>query len=301
MKASNLTADGYNTFLFKGPFGYGKTLAAASFALLGPTYIAYFDKKKPIELLMFFTEKRFGSRAKTIMDNIEYDIYGASNAHEYLNKIINFKNDCRYVNVITDSVTNLTAAAVNWSLGFRDPKGKKDKVAKDAPQMIPDFDEYKIETSLVSQALDIQKTLPCNIIWTAHPLPSIKIEGSGASIKVTKTNPIVTYGSKVAGMVPGNFAEIYHFSQQSSWDQASGRSSKRFIVSLEAVGDEFAKSPLLGDVAKELDITDKLFYEVWKENIDKAMGKQVEDTDKQLDQSINPFATQPQTETKWRV
>lgn len=300
-KASSITPDTNNSFLFKGAPGYGKTLAAASFALLGPTYIAYFDKKKPVELITFFTDKRFGSKAKKILDNIEYDIYGANNAHEYLNKVINLSKDCRYVNVITDSVTNLTAAAVNWSLGFRDAKGKKDKVNKEAPAMVPDFDEYKVETSLVSQAIDLSKTLPANVIWTAHPLPSIKIEGSGSSVKVTKTNPIVTYGSKVAGMIPGNFTEIYHFSQLSNWNAAEGKSSKRFVVSLEAIGDEFAKSPLLGDSFKELDFTDRLFYEVWKEAYEVAMVNvnAKSDEGESTDKVINPFQTTEQP--RWKV
>jgi len=202
MKATSMQPDAQISILMKGPPGYGKTIAAASFALQGPVYIAYFDKKKPIELLTYFTEKRFGAKAKKILNNIEYDIYGAPNCHEYLNKLMSLSKDCRYTTVITDSLTNLTAAAVNWSLGFRQG-AKKDPKNKDAQLMIPDFDEYKVETSMITQALDICKSLPSNIIWTAHPLPSIKIEGAGASIKVTKTNPIVTYGSKVAGMVPG--------------------------------------------------------------------------------------------------
>jgi hypothetical protein len=300
MKASDLTLDGYNTFLFKGPYGFGKTIAAASWALLGPTYIAYWDKKKPIELRTFFTERRFGSKAQRILDNIEWDLYGSNNAHDYLNKVIGLSKDCRYVNFITDSVTNMTAGAVNWSMGFRSAKQKKDKENKEAPQMLPDFDEYKVETSLVSQALDICKTLPCNIIWTAHPLPSIKIEGTGAAMRVTKTNPIVTYGSKVAGMIPGNFAEIYHFTQLGNWDAAAGTNKKKFIVSLEAIGDEFAKSPLLGDYVKELDLTDRLMYEVWKEALDSSQGKNV----------VVPEPEQPSEETqpttnltvpKWRV
>lgn len=302
MRASEITRDANISILMKGAPGYGKTLAAASFALLGPTYIAYFDKKKPIELLTFFTEKRFGTKARKILDNIEYDIFGGSNAHEYLNKIISLAKDCRYSTVITDSVTNLTASAVNWSLGFRDSKGKKDKLNKDAPAMIPDFDEYKVETSLVSQALDLQKSFPCNIIWTAHPLPSIKVEGSGASIKVTKTNPIVTYGSKVAGMIPGNFTEIYHFSQLSSWDANTGRSNKRYVVNLEAIGDEYAKSPLLGDFVKELDMTDRLFYEVWKEAIDASMNVNTETGEEATlttTAAKNPFANQPTN--SWKV
>lgn len=298
-QASDIVVDKNVSFLFKGGVGFGKTLAAASYALLGPTFIAYFDKKKPVELVTYFTQKRFGDRAKKILDNIEYEIYGSTNVHEYLNKMIRLGSDCRYVNVITDSVTNLTAAAVNWSLAFRSPGGK-DKVHKDASKIIPDFDEYKIETSIVSQSLDIGKTLPCNVIWIAHPLPSIKVEGSGASMRVTKVNPIVTYGSKVAGMIPGNFTEIYHFSQLANWDQATGKSSKRYVVNTEAVGDEYAKSPLLGDYIKEFDITDKLFYETWKELLDKSRGIEPK-TSEQQSTINNPFNIPSSQQTGWKV
>jgi hypothetical protein len=295
MKASDMTLDSYTSFLFKGSYGFGKTLAAASFALAGPIYLAYFDKKKPIELKKYFTEERFGEKAKRIMENIDFDVYGGSNANKYINKVIDFTSNCPYMAFITDSVTNLTASAVNWSMGFRDPKGpKKDKLDKDTVQLIPDFDEYKVETSLVSQAMDLSKILPCHVIWTAHPLPSIKIEGSGASIKVTKTNPIVTYGSKVAGMIPGNFTEIYHFSKATSYGESGAKT--KFIVNTEAIGDEYAKSPLLGDYVKEFDITDKLFYEVWKEMIDRSQGKEP----KEPTTMNNPF-TNPQSPQQWKV
>lgn len=301
MKASDITIGGKTSFLFKGSPGFGKTLAACSFALQGPLYLAYLDKQLPIELKKFFTEERFGSKARTIMNNIEFDVYGAHNAHEYLNKVISFTRDCRYMTFVTDSVTNLTAAAVNWSLGFRDPKAKHDKLNKDAPAMVPDFDEYKVETSLVSQALDLQKSLPCNIIWTAHPLPGIKIEGTGAAIKVTKVNPIVTYGTKVAGMIPGNFTEIYQFSKK--MDYSSGTSKLQYVVSTEAIGDDYAKSPLLGDYVKEFDITDKLFYEVWKDLIDKSMNVEPKPAVAESEavvatgSVINPFTSQ----SKWKV
>jgi hypothetical protein len=169
--------------------------------------------------------------------------------------------DCRYFAVATDSVTNLTSAAVNWSLGFRDNK----KGGKDKDKMMPDFDEYKVETSLVTQALDICRTLPCHILWTAHPVPGIKIEGSGASIKVTKVNPIVTYGSKVAGIVPGNFSEIYHFMKGNDYDTVSGKSRTKYGVSFDAIGDDFAKSNI--GLKGEMDITDQFFYEVWRARV----------------------------------
>lgn len=281
-KASDIQVTGNTSFLFKSPPGFGKTLAAASFALEGPIHISYFDKKSPVELVTFFTEKRFGDKAKRILDNISYDLYGAHNAHEYLNHLIKLRDDCRYTAIVTDSVTSLTAAAVNWSLAFRDTKGgKKDKLNPEAPQMIPDFDEYKVETSLIAQSLDICQTLPCHVIWLAHPLPGIKVEGSGNSIKVTKTNPIVTYGTKVAGMIPGRFTEIYHFSKTTVYGEGGGKD--KYICNVRAVGDEYAKSPLLDDEIKEIDFTDKLFYEVWKELVTKA-------DDRRDDSSLPPLA-----------
>lgn len=304
-KASSLTADSYTQILMKSSPGFGKTIAACSFALDGPVWLAYFDKKKPIELLQYF--KNFGSKGKKILDNIDYDIYGANNAHEYLNKLIRMSNRCDYFAVITDSATSLTSSAVNWSLGFRDSKNqKKDKVNPEAPAIIPDFDEYKVETSLVTQALDIQKSLPCHNIWTAHPLPTLKLEGSGSSMKVTKANSIVTYGSKVAGIIPGAFTEIYHFSQVNGWDSVNGRAFSKYYVNTAAVGEDFAKSPMLGNYVKEFDITDKLFYEVWKQLVKESMSipeakDEPEDT-KPTNQIVNPFANPQDNQPKqWKI
>lgn len=266
MKASNISLSGPQSFLFKSSPGFGKTLAAASFAIEGPVFLSYWDKKSPVELVTFFSDKRFGSLGKKILDNIEYEIYDSSNAGEYLNKMIGFLSDCRYFAIVNDSLTYMTSAVVNWSLNFN----KNEKKFKKLAEIMPSWDEYKVETSLVSQCLDLSRKLPCHVIWTAHPVPGTKVEGSGTTMKVTKTNSIVAYGSKVAGLTPGAFTEIYHFSQTS--DYAEGSSRKRYIVNTEAVGDEFAKSPLLGDYVKEFDITDKLFYTVWKELIDKSRG-----------------------------
>ncbi len=293
-KASSITIPNNISFLFKSSPGFGKTLAAASFAIEGPVYLAYWDKSSPVELTTYFTEKRFGSLAKRILDNIEYDIYGSDNANAYLNKLIDFASDCRYFAVINDSITLMTAGAVNWSMNF----GKDPKLKKKIKDVLPDWDEYKVETSLVSQCIDLCKKLPCHSIWTAHPLSSVSLSGSGSSMKVTRTNPIVSYGTKVASMIPGSFTEIYHFSQQS--DYSDGVSSKKFIVNTEAVGDEFAKSPLLGDYVKEFDITGQLFYTVWKKLLDESRG--IEQTPEQNTQpSIhNPF-NKPTEETEWKV
>lgn len=266
MKASQISQTSYNSFLFKGSPGFGKTLAAASFAVEGPVYLSYWDKKSPVELTTYFTEKRFGSLAKTILENIDYDVYGSHNANMYLNKLIDLQDDCRYFAMINDSITWMTAACVNWSMNF----GKTQRERKKIKDVLPDWDEYKVETSIASQCIDLCRLLPCHTIWTAHPLASISLSGSGSTMKVVRSNSLVSYGSKVASMVPGSFSEIYHFTQQSSWGEEGNK--KKYMVSTEAIGDEYAKSPLLGDYVKEFDITDKLFYHVWKDLVNKSKG-----------------------------
>lgn len=259
-------------FLFKGSVGFGKTLAAASFAVEGPVFLAYFDKKSPVELEKFF--KTIIKRPE-LLKNIEYEVYGASNVHQYLNRLIDFTKYCDKFAVITDSLTTLTAAAINWSMGFRNPSGpRKDPLNPSAVMTKPEMADYQIETNTTIQAIDLCKMLNCHVIWTAHPLPKLDMsESVGASgrdqVKVTKTTSLVTYGSRIAGMVPGNFTEIYHFSQVGQWDASAGVSKKKFIVNTEAQGDEFAKTAL--QLPSELDITNDLFYSVWKSALERSL------------------------------
>src|SRR6185369_5675259 len=153
-KASSMGTDNHLSFLFKSGPGMAKTCAAASFAVDGPVHISYFDKRKPVELEKYF--KHIVKRPE-LLDNITYESYGSQNINEYLNQIIEWGvRGCKYTTVITDSLTNLTSSAVNWSLGFKDPRTPDDKKTVS----IPDWDEYKVETSLVVQALDILMTLP---------------------------------------------------------------------------------------------------------------------------------------------
>lgn len=304
-RASDLRPEGHMSFLFKGPFGHGKTIAACSFALQGRLYLAYWDKKTPIELKTYYETQ--GEDGKRILDNIEWDRYSSQNAHHYLNRLIEFTKDCRESTIVTDSVTNMTASAVGWSLGFRDSKAKKDKVNKDAPQIMADFDEYKIETGFIAQALDLSKTLPANMIWIAHPLPQLRVEGSGASMKVSKAVSLVTYGSKVAGMIPGSFTEIYHFSKKVTFTEAGA--VERFVVDTRGIGDDFGKTAIFSKENRELDFTDGLFYRVWQETLDKQ-NKQPQPTQEEPQptnnniQFHNPFNTEQPQQTntpKWRV
>ena len=254
-KASNMTWNRNTSFLLKSPPGFGKTIAACSAAIYGEVFLAYIDKAQPTEVLSYYKKHR-----PELLEKIEYECYSSNNIYMLLNKLIDFANPakgCTHSAIIIDGVTTLTRAAVNWSMGFRDPKGPdRDKVQSKAPQLIPDWDEYKVETSMVTQMLDICKTLKCMIIWTAHPLPSMNISGSGSNVdSITKTQSLVSYGSKVGAMLPGDFSEIYHL----------GRQGDARVVWTDMIGDDFARTSL--PLTKSFDITNKLFFEVWQEQV----------------------------------
>jgi len=113
-------------------------------------------------------------------------------------------------------------------------------------------------------------------------------------MKITKTNPIVTYGSKVAGILPGNFSEIYHFSKKATWDANTGKSSIQYLVDTEATGDDFAKSNL--GLKGEFDITNKLFYEVWRDKVKQLREELTNAAIEHEAKPINPFANNDNTE-----
>ncbi|SRR6266702_939296 len=294
MKASQIIPNRRVAILLKAPFGFGKTCAACSFAVLGDVYLAYFDKATPIELHTFFHKI---NRAD-LLERIEYESFSGKNPNEYINKLIKLgREPGKYAAVITDSITFLTDSAVNWSMSFR-PKGDKKKKEKDSDEFIPGFDDYKTETGLVSQALDLNKSLGCIVVWTAHPLATIKVEGSGSSMNVTKTTSIVSYGSKVGSMAPGAFNECYHI----------GRQVDKRIVYTDTIGEDFAKTSL--PLPLSFDITNRLFAEVWSEELDKALAKKKEEVkdEKSITEAANSFSPQitfpEQTKegaTRWKV
>lgn len=272
--AADMTPDKNLSFLIKGPVGFGKTLAASSFCLEGEILIAYFDKSKPIELRDYYLRIL---KRPDLLKRIDYRVYGSSNAHEYHNLLLDLLARNSYYAIITDSVTSFTSAAVNWSLGFRNRVSgpKKDEQNSSALKFIPDFDEYKVETGMITQSLDILKSIPCHNIWTAHPLPTIKVKADTAGkMSVTQTNSIVSYGNKVAGLIPSQFQEIYHFSQDVGWNGALGRSEIQYLVNTQTIGDEFAKTTL--NLPGQFDITNQLFYEVWNKLKEERNNYEVE-------------------------
>jgi hypothetical protein len=283
-KATDIEPNKNISMLLKSTAGYGKTLAAVSFASYGPIWVAYWDKNSPIELFTILKKIGFGH----LLDNIEYDCYSAKNAHEYINKLYRIQaGQHHYIAGITDSVTHMTAGAVNWSLGFRTGKPKPDPMNAAAFRFIPDMDEYKVETGFVTTALELCKSIEWYNIWTAHPIPVLKMDGTGGKVEsISKSEAIVSYGSKVAGIIPGAFTEIYHFSKQ-----MGGR-----VCNTVTLGSDFAKTAL--NLPARFECPDgKLFSTIWKELVNKSLAELDGKASNEIDLGVSKASGSP----KWKV
>lgn len=262
-KTIDIVLGGRIMLMLKGDNGSGKTIAAASFP--GPIKFFMFDGSKLDAVKRFFPNR----------DDIEYDIYGARKARyrdnngrvtdvkdllQFADEFTNLQDRCPYATVVVDSFTSFSVTCVTFQLDVRGGhQGGESKGTNKSKGglIIPDFDEYKGETTLITQSLDVSKVLPCNVIWTVHPLPKLETTGSGTSMKVTKSSSIAAYGAKTAAMAPGYFNEVWHLEARPSAGQIQR------IVHTETTGTDFAKTAL--PLPREFDITAKnCFKEVQK-------------------------------------
>lgn len=261
---SDLKPGDPTTTLLKGPTGFGKTIAAASYP--APVYIFDFDSR--VDSVGSFYR---GDRSKEIY----FDTYGAFNLFRYLDELNELvekgtiKVDGQTIRpgtvVVADSVTALSIAAVDYQLSQVKELAKKDKKIGKKTQggiIIPDWDEYKGETSVFTEVLGNCKALPkrwgMHAIMTAHPIKSTAVgKDSQGKVSVSiKTSPLVSIGMKAGELVPTAFNEVYHFALLPSMN--AGERGKR-IVYTEATGDESAKTTMLLPITFEW--TNELFHE----------------------------------------
>ena len=256
-RTSDIVLGGRIMAMLKGDNGSGKTVLAASFP--GPIKFFMFDGSKLDVVKLFFPNRT----------DIEYDIYGAretkfrdsNGAPVHIKSLIQFADEfndlqdyCPWATVVLDSFTSFSVTCVTFQLDVRSTSEQANKkpLSSKGGLVIPDFDEYKGETTLVTQTLDVSKVLPCHVLWTAHPLPKLETSGSGAGMKVTKSTSIAAYGAKTAAMAPSYFNEIWHLETRSDSSVAGGRQR---IVHVQTIGEQFAKTAL--PLPPSFDITNK--------------------------------------------
>lgn len=252
------------TTLIKGPNGYGKTIAAASYP--APVFDCDFDGR--VDPLSWFYR---GERKKEIY----YQNYGIHNLFPFLDMLDRLLAEgvisldgriFRPGTVIVDSVTSLSITSINYQMNERrlQYKRKPDNKQKRTPSgiLLPDWDEYSGETMIFTQVLDVCKAIPkrhgIHIIFTAHPIAgtSVKRDEEGKVSVTTKVSPIIAIGKKPAELTPNYFNEIYHLGLAQSMN--IGSKAKR-IAFTQTIGDDMAKTAM--PLPPSFEWTDLLFYD----------------------------------------
>lgn len=224
--------------LFVGTNGSGKTVAIGS--MPGPILIFDFDGR--VDPLINFYPKRNDIEYYTVglTENTRRDVIGFS---EFCTKFEALQDRCDYATVAIDSYTMYSTVAVLHQMGLRDPKDLK---MTKGGLPIPDWDEYKGETGVAVQIMEVAKIIPAHFIMTAHPVSSAKTTKQGGSTNevlasMVKGSSLATYGWKTVSILPNYFNEMYYFDSNAS--SQVGQPVRRTVQTVSA-GEIVAKSAL---------------------------------------------------------
>jgi hypothetical protein len=224
--------------LWTGSHGSGKTVAIGS--MPGPILI--FDFDGGIEPLIDFYPRRTDIEYFTVglSDDTRHDVIGIKKFAEMFEEL---QVNCPYGTVAIDSYTMYSTASVLYQMGHRDNatlKRTKGGIA------IPDWDEFKGETGLAVQIMEVAKIIPAHFIMTAHPVTKAQTTKQGGTTNevlasMIKATVLQTYGWKTTSFLPCYFREMYHFYSEASSQIAHG---VKYFVQTVASGEVVAKSAL---------------------------------------------------------
>lgn len=252
-KTSDIELGGRFMGLFVGANGSGKTIAAASFP--GEGLILDFDGR--VAPVRYFYPKRTDIEYWTIgLDSrSRSDVIGFTDGCK---KIEDLQQRCPYDWIAFDSYTSYSAVAVLHQMGLHAEDVRRTK----GGLPIPDWDEYKGETGVMLQMLEILKILPCNIIITAHPVYAAKTTKQGGTTNevlasMVKGSSIASYGWKTPSLLPNYFNEMYYFFVDAP--RSAGIEVKRIVQTVSA-GEIVCKTAL--PLPAIIDITNQPFYNV---------------------------------------
>lgn len=223
--------------------GGGKSIAANSFYKAGPIRVHEFDGRMA-PVINHFQPKRA---------DISYEEFNSNNFRKYFDEMEELQNNCPHKTIVTDSITSLSTSCVLYSMKASGKfKSGQDKLPATS------WDEINRETVWFTELLEasckvIHKKFNCNIIWTAHPTAKTEInDGVGSKIA-----PIVSYGYKIPGMIPGYFNEIYSIQME----KINLSTFKRTVYTVPH-NNLPGKTAFPNLLPSSFDITDKDFYDV---------------------------------------
>jgi hypothetical protein len=179
-----------------------------------------------------------------------------------------------FKSVVIDGIQEFSREIVNRALRGRskapvvDGKygGDRAKVIPGTQMLLPSWDEFDAEDVILGAAMGylttINKRFGVNVICLAHPVTTQGPQGQ------SKVSRIVCKGHKAPQTVVNSFNEIYHFEKVREGVNVTDPVSYK---ALTRSGD-FSRTawPFL---PKAIDFTDRLFYEVLQELLNKEKEK----------------------------
>jgi hypothetical protein len=234
-----------------------------------PGPILLFDFDGRVDPLINFYPHRSDIEYFTVglSDDARADVIGLMT---FAKKFEALQDDCPYGTVAIDSYTMYSTTSVLYQMGHRDNKELKRTKGGIA---IPDWDEYKGETGLAVQIMEVAKIIPAHFIMTAHPVSKAQATKQGGTTNETlasmvKASTLSTYGWKTASILPSYFNEMYYF--YSDVSSQLGQDIKRFAQTVSA-GEIVAKTAL--GLPAKFEITDKPTWPVIEALMQERMKK----------------------------
>lgn len=256
---SNIKLGAKINALIKGEPGVGKTFIEGSFPK--PMYIFDLDQKvdviKKMELVL--GEEEYSSKG------IEYDTYSAAEYESFANKLDSFERMAQsgsfpYKTVCVDSLTTLAIILIRYSLSKRgaqrEEEGNKKEGRKRGIILMPEFEEFNLESLAINAMLDIGRNLPCHFLMSAHV---IKTESKSQN-RIIETRSLMTAGKKIAAAIPAQFKEQWHVEIDTGLGAGD---NANYLVRTRGTGNDFASTLL--PLPSTIDFTNKSFYPILKD------------------------------------
>jgi len=254
MKLANVTVGDVFSVILKGEHGTGKSIAAISYAVLGPTYVFDFEDRMRSVATYYRRLKR-----DDILNNVEFDNYLSFNKVRKKLEAIEM-NPRGIKNVIWDSITSFTDRALSNTKDFKQEKQEDGGIR--AGKTIGEFrvntlDDFSAESSAIQEFLVehmlILKSMKINFIATGHV---IKVTEKDDEIGTHIARYLMSGGRKAGQKIPGYYDEMYHTNIEAP--MSVGGDSKYTVRTRHSVTDS-AKTAM--DLPPKIDFTNKVFFE----------------------------------------
>lgn len=241
-----------------GPPGTGKSIIGASYARLGPLWMANLDGR------IASVYNYIKAKAPELLPLIEFEVYKSNQFDKLADRLEGFLTKNPFTTLMVDPLLFLGDMLIEYGLENRGEGAgkKKGRLQMAGPE------EFGVEARGLHKVLDFGLMVKSHFILTAHLLESVYYEIGKPEPTIRKD--VLVAGKKIAAAIPAVFDEVWYVENKPSSDV---KKPPKRIVYLKPNGDyPLAKTARDKYLPDTVDITDKLFFDVMKPYFDKEVA-----------------------------